>query len=59
MGSIIGAAWEELSSVAEAEFDSLGFTYVRFFIRSSDSPLMRSHLYKVDTGANSTTISRK
>ena len=45
--------------MAEAEFDSLGFTYVRFFIRSSDSPLMRSHLYKVDTGANSTTISRK
>jgi hypothetical protein len=45
--------------VAEVEFDSLGFAYVRFFIRSSENPLMRDLPYKVDTGANSTTISRE
>ena len=46
-------------SVAEVKFNPLGFAYVRFFIRPSNKPLMLDHPYKVDTGANSTTISRE
>ena len=46
-------------SVAEVRFNKLGFAYVRFFIKPSDKPMMLDHPYKVDTGANSTTISKK
>ena len=45
--------------MAEVGFDPLGFAYVRFFIRPSDDPRMRVLLYKVDSGANSTTINRE
>ena len=45
--------------MAEIVLDSLGFAYVRFYIKPSYSPQMRDLPYKVDTGANSTTISRE
>ena len=45
--------------MAEVGFDSLGFAYVRLFIRPSANPLMLDISYKVDTGANSTTINRE
>jgi len=44
--------------VAEVRLNPLGFAYVRFFIKLSNEPRMLGHPYKVDTGANSTTISR-
>ena len=44
--------------MAEVKLDSLGFAYIRLFVKPSDSSLMRDLPYKVDTGANSTTISR-
>jgi len=40
-------------------FDPHGFAYVRLFIRLSGNPLMLDISYKVDTGANSTTINRE
>ena len=46
-------------SVAEVNFDTLGFAYARFFIRPRKKPLMLDYPYKLDTGANRTTISRK
>ena len=45
--------------MAEVEFDPCGFAYIRLFIRLCSKPLMLDLPYKVDTGANSTTISRK
>jgi len=45
--------------VAEVRLNPNGFAYVRFFIRPSNTLLMRDLPYKVDTGANSTTISRE
>jgi len=42
--------------VAEVRITPLGFAYVRFFIRHSNSPLMTDLPYKVDSGANGTTI---
>jgi len=44
--------------VAEVGFDPLGFAYVRLFIRLSDNPLMLDISYKVDSGANRTTINQ-
>ena len=46
-------------SVAEVNFDTLGFAYVCFFIRMRNNPLMLDIPYKVDTGANRTTISKE
>jgi len=45
--------------VAEVNFDTLGFAYVSFFIRLRSNPLMLDLPYKVDTGANRTTISKE
>ena len=45
--------------MAEVGFDPHGFAYVRLFIRLSGNPLMLDISYKVDTGANSTTINRE
>ena len=45
--------------MAEVKFTPIGFAYVRFFIKLSNEPMMFGHPYKVDTGANRTTISRK
>ena len=45
--------------MAETRFDPYGFVFVRFFIRSSNKLVMLGHPYKVDSGANSTTISRE
>ena len=42
--------------VADVRFSPLGFAYVRFFIKHSNTPLMTDLPYKVDSGANSTTI---
>jgi len=39
------------------EFDSSGFVYVTVDIRSFKSPAMSTVFYKIDTGANCTTIS--
>ena len=44
--------------VAEVEFDSLGFAFIRLFIKPSNDLIMAGHLYKADSGANRTTISR-
>jgi len=45
--------------VAEVRFNQLGFAYVRFYIRPNNTSAMKYLPYKVDTGANSTTISKK
>ena len=45
--------------MAEFKFNTLGFAYVNFFIKPSDNPRMRDLPYKVDSGANRTTINRK
>ena len=42
--------------MAEVRFNPLGFAHVRLFIRHSNTPLLTYIPYKVDTGANSTTI---
>ena len=42
--------------MADVKFDSLNFAYIRFFIRLNNNPKMLDFPYKVDTGANSTTI---
>ena len=55
-GLTINAVWEGLLSVAEVIINPLGFAYVKFFIRPSKTSLMSGFPYKVDTGANSTTI---
>ena len=44
--------------MAEVKLNPLGFAYVNLFIRSSSKPLMLDLPYKVDTGANSTSINR-
>jgi len=38
-------------------FDSYGFTFVRVYIKHKETPIMPYFSYKVDTGANLTTIS--
>ena len=45
--------------MAEVSFDSLGFAYVRVYIKPKDTPTMRYASYKVDSGANRTTVSHK
>jgi len=45
--------------VAEVIINPLGFAYVKLFIRPSETTLMSGFHYKVDTGANSTTINRE
>jgi hypothetical protein len=44
--------------VAEIKFDPLGFAMIPFYAKHKDMPTMFSELYKVDTGANCTTINR-
>jgi len=44
--------------VAEVIFDHLGFAYIDIHIRAPESPAMSYLNYKVDSGANRTTISR-
>lgn len=43
--------------MAKKVFDQNGFVYLRLYIRSLNSPKMAYFDYKVDTGANRTTIS--
>jgi len=45
-------------SVADVKLDSLGFAFVRFYIKPNNTLEMRHLPYKVDTGANRTTISK-
>ena len=44
--------------MAEIKFDKLGFAVIPFYAREMDTPIMMSKDYKVDTGANCTTISK-
>ena len=45
--------------VHEVRFDRLGFVIVHVYIRSKYTPTMSYTEYKVDSGANCTTISHK
>jgi hypothetical protein len=45
-------------SVAEIKFNKLGFAIIPLYARCKDSPTMLSEDYKVDTGANCTTIGK-
>ena len=45
--------------MAEVKFDTLGFAYVQLFIKPNITPTMKYLPYKVDTGANRTTISKE
>ena len=42
----------------ETKFDQLGFAYFPIFVRHKNKPTMRSTDFKIDTGANCTTISK-
>jgi hypothetical protein len=44
--------------VAETKFNKLGFAIIPLYARHKDTPAMFSERYKVDTGANCTTISK-
>ena len=55
---ISDVVWEELWSVGEIMFDHEGFAYLRLYVRKPDSPVMSYLNYKVDSGANRTTISK-
>jgi len=44
--------------VPEVKFNHRGFAYVRVYIRAPDAPPMSHLSYKVDTGANRTTIGK-
>jgi hypothetical protein len=44
--------------VAEIKFNQLGFVIIPLYARHKDTPTMFSEHYKVDTGANCTTISK-
>ena len=46
-------------SVHEVKFTELGFALLRLYIRPRNSFVMLPSVYKVDTGANCTTISSK
>jgi hypothetical protein len=48
-----------LLSVADVKLDSLGFAFVRLYIKPNNTLEMRHLPYKVDSGANRTTISKK
>ena len=43
--------------VAEVKFDHFNFAYLDIYIRTPDKPTMSYFEYKVDSGANRTTIS--
>ena len=45
-------------SVAEIKFNLLGFVVTRLYVKRKDAPTMLYRNYKVDTGANCTTISK-
>jgi len=45
-------------SVAEIKFNALGFVITRFYAKQKDAPIMLHRNYKVDTGANCTTIGK-
>ena len=45
-------------SVSNIQFNSVGFAIIPLFARQKDSPTMLSEDYKVDSGANCTTISK-
>jgi len=45
--------------VPEVKINNIGFAYVKVFFRLGNSPAMAFFNYKVDTGANRTTISSK
>ena len=45
--------------MAEVSFDHFGFAYIDVYIRAKNAPSMAYLQYKVDTGANRTTISRE
>ena len=44
--------------MAEIKFAQLGFTIVPLYVKQKDIPIMVSRGYKVDTGANCTTIGK-
>ena len=44
--------------MAEIPFNHVGFAIIPLFARQKDTPTMRSEDYKVDTGANCTTINK-
>ena len=44
--------------MAEVKFNNVGFVIIPLFARQKDSPIMFSERYKVDTGANCTTINK-
>ena len=44
--------------MAEIKFDQLGFAIIPLYARQKDTPIMFSRGYKVDTGANCTTINK-
>jgi hypothetical protein len=44
--------------MVEIKFNELGFAYVAFHVRGNNAPTMFPRFYKVDTGANRTTISK-
>ena len=44
--------------MAEIKFDQLGFAIVPLYVKRKDTPIMSSEDFKVDSGANCTTISK-
>ena len=44
--------------MAEIKFDRLGFAIIPLYARRKDVPTMSAEDYKIDTGANCTTISK-
>ena len=44
--------------MAKIKFNDLGFAYVAFYVKHQDTSTMFQRFYKVDTGANCTTISK-
>ena len=44
--------------MAEIKFSEVGFAIIPFYVKGNNAPTMFSKYYKVDTGANCTTISK-
>ena len=44
--------------MAEIKFNKLGFAIIPLYVRNRETPVMFSERYKVDTGANCTTINK-
>ena len=44
--------------MAEIKFNELGFAIIPIYVKANNTPAMFRRLYKVDTGANCTTISK-